>query len=174
MADSKIFPLCLAPPPPLAPSTGSTLSLLHGAGGTTQIWRGLFPLMVQKYHLIAVNLSSQAFSQSGARHRLGLAPMAEDLAGVTLALQLAKFSINQTKVIGINGAFSTYKGVARFMLPMMAKVLAATTSSQQNVKRLIENTGSPQAKGDLPFYQRLVKDRAHVDGTLTMMASTES
>lgn len=182
--------------------TGPTLLLLHGAGGATQSWRGLFPLLAQNHHVIAIDLPGQGFSQSGARHRLGLRTMAEDLdaliaaegwsldaiighsAGVALALQLALTAgMDQTKIVGINGALSTFKGVAGFMFPVMAKVLsatpftadlfAATASSPQSVARLIGNTGSTLPPSDLTFYQRLVKDRSHVDGTLAMMAQWE-
>jgi len=182
--------------------TGPTLLLLQGAGGATQSWRGLFPLLAQNHHVIAIDLPGQGFSQSGARHRLGLRTMAEDLdaliaaegwsldaiighsAGVALALQLALTAgMDQTKIVGINGALSTFKGVAGFMFPVMAKVLsatpftadlfAATASSPQSVARLIGNTGSTLPPSDLTFYQRLVKDRSHVDGTLAMMAQWE-
>lgn len=178
---------------------GKTLLLLHGAGGATQSWRGLFPLLAQEYHVIAIDLPGQGFSQSGARHRLGLAPMAEDIqsliafegwkidtiighsAGAALALQLAdKKQMKNTGVIGINGALSVFKGFAGFLFPKMAKLLAATpftadlfstmASSPQNVARLIENTGSTLTKSEQLFYHRLVSDRSHVDGTLAMMA----
>lgn len=179
--------------------TGPTLLLIHGAGGATQSWRGVFPLLAQHYHVIAVDLPGQGFSQSGARHRLGLRPMAEDLtslvasegwtidaivghsAGVALALQTADTArMTHTKIIGINGALSTFKGVAGFLFPAMAKLLAATpftadlfsatASSPQNVTRLINNTGSTLTKSEILFYQRLISDRSHVDGTLAMMA----
>lgn len=178
---------------------GTTLLLLHGAGGATQSWRGLFPLLAQDHHVIAIDLPGQGFSQSGARHRLGLAPMAVDLsglmasegwridtiighsAGVPLALEVAdKANMNRTKVVGINGALSTFKGVAGFLFPKMAKLLAATpftadffsatASSSESVARLIRNTGSTLTKSEMLFYQRLISDRAHVDGTLAMMA----
>lgn len=174
---------------------GRTLLLLHGAGGATQSWRGLFPLLAQDHHVIAVDLPGQGFSQSGARDRLGLVPMAEDLtrliadqgwqidtiighsAGVPLALETGK---PDQKIVGINGALSTFKGVAGFLFPTMAKLLAAlpftadlfsaTASSRESVTRLIENTGSDLKAEDLEFYRRLIKDRSHVDGTLAMMA----
>ncbi len=178
---------------------GPTLLLLHGAGGATQSWRGLFPLLARDHHVIALDLPGQGFSQSGARHRLGLKGMAQDLAalitsegwkidavighsaGVALALELASYAdLREAKIIGINGALSTFKGVAGFLFPKMAKLLAAapftadlfaaTASSPQNVARLILNTGSTLTQGDLSFYQRLVRDRSHVDGTLAMMA----
>lgn len=174
---------------------GRTLLLLHGAGGATQSWRSLFPLLAKDHHVIAVDLPGQGFSQSGARHRLGLTPIAQDLAtliasenwqvdtiighsaGVALALELGK---PDQRIIGINGALSTFKGVAGFLFPKMAKLLAATpftadifsatASSRENVARLIENTGSTLGPEELAFYQRLVKDRTHVDGTIAMMA----
>jgi len=57
--------------------------------------------------------------------------------------------------------------------PFTADLFAATASSPQSVARLIGNTGSTLPPSDLTFYQRLVKDRSHVDGTLAMMAQWE-
>lgn len=179
--------------------TGPTVLLLHGAGGATQSWRGLFPLLEANFHVIAIDLPGQGFSQSGARQRLGLQPMAEDIAGlihaqgwsldaiighsagVALALQIAKDgSVGDVPIVGLNGALSPFKGVAGWIFPVMARLLAATpftadlvaatASSPRSVAKLIAGTGSRLDAEGIGLYQRLVQDRSHVDGTLAMMA----
>ncbi|MFK7754642.1 MAG: alpha/beta fold hydrolase BchO [Sedimentitalea sp.] len=176
---------------------GDTLLLLHGAGGGSQSWRALFPVLAQTHHVIALDLPGQGFSQLGARHRCGLDAMAVDMvslidaqnwqvsaiighsAGGALALRLAEM-IPVEAVIGINPALSNFKGVASWLFPMMAKMLAVTPFTADlfstmmrkpaSVNRLIAGTGSILANEELVWYQRLVSDRAHVDATLAMMA----
>jgi magnesium chelatase accessory protein len=179
--------------------TGPTILLLHGAGGATQSWRGLFPLLQADFHVIAIDLPGQGFSQSGARQRLGLRPMAEDIAGlirtqgwtidaivghsagVALALQIMDDgTVGDIPVVGLNGALSPFKGVAGWIFPVMAKLLAATpftadfvaatASSPRSVAKLITGTGSQLDAEGIALYQRLVQDRSHVDGTLAMMS----
>ncbi len=49
------------------------------AGGATQSWRGVFPLLAAQARVVAVDLPGQGFTQLGARMRCGLDHMAEDL-----------------------------------------------------------------------------------------------
>jgi len=58
---------------------GDTLLLIHGAGGATQSWRHLFPILARTNHVVAVDLPGQGFTQMGAQQRCGLDHMAEDL-----------------------------------------------------------------------------------------------
>ncbi len=178
---------------------GPSLLLIHGAGGATQSWRGIFPPLVNAgYHCVAMDLPGQGFTQLGARQRCGLDHMAEDLrtlcrqegwrpsaiichsAGVAIALRLAELGVlPKGQIIGINAALGTFKGVAGWLFPMLAKVLAINpltasvvsgTATAHTVKRLIEGTGSTLDQTGQDLYLRLIKDRAHVDGTLAMMA----
>lgn len=178
--------------------TGPTLLLIHGAGGATQSWRHLFPLLARKYHVVAVDLPGQGFTRPGAQQRLGLVAMAEDLlrlcdterwqpaalighsAGGAIALEMARHMDPAPPVIGINAALSEFKGVAGVVFPVLAKALAmtpwvasiftATSARPGSVSRLIEGTGSRLPPEDLAHYRTLVSDKAHVDGTLGMMA----
>lgn len=178
--------------------SGPTLILLHGAGGATQSWRGLFPLLAKDFHVVAIDLPGQGFTQMGGRSRCGLDAMAEDItalmhqegwrpaalighsAGAALALRLAEIWDGPPPVIGINAALAPFKGVAGWLFPMMAKLLAVapfsaelfvrTSAAPANVARLIEGTGSTLGPEGLALYHRLARDRAHVDGVLTMMA----
>lgn len=175
--------------------TGETLILIHGAGGATQSWRGLFPLLAEIFHVVAVDLPGQGFSQCGARARIGLEGLAEDLgalivkerwqpaalighsAGAALALRMAL--TEPVPVLAINPALQNFRGAAGWLFPMMAKVLALNpfsaslftgSVSRASVRRLIEGTGSRLGPEGLDLYYRLAKDRGHVDGVLAMMS----
>lgn len=178
--------------------TGPLMLLLHGAGGATQSWRHLFPILAGTHRVVAIDLPGQGFSRLGARGRCGLARMAEDIAtlcidqgwaptaiighsaGGAIALDLAIRLPQKPRVIGINAALARFKGVAGFLFPLMAKTLAAmplvadlftaTNRNPRSVQRLIDGTGSHLPPEDLRYYRRLVGDRDHVNATLSMMA----
>lgn len=176
---------------------GPLLLLIHGAGGGTQSFRHLFPLLTPTCRVAMFDLPGQGFTRPGAQQRFGLDPMAEDIAalmdaegwvptaivghsaGAALALRLAEMG-RVDRVVGINAAISNFSGVAGVLFPLMAKALAAmpfvadiftaNASRPGSVERLIAGTGSDIAADDLTFYRRLVSDRRHVSGTLSMMA----
>ncbi|MBE0412798.1 alpha/beta fold hydrolase BchO [Yoonia sp.] len=177
---------------------GPTTLLIHGAGGATQSFRHLFPLLAQDHHVIAVDLPGQGFTQSGAQQRCGLDHMAEDLlalirqegwvpnlivahsAGVAIALRLYELGLRPDGgIVGINAALGNFKGVAGWLFPIMAKTLAVTpfsaslfaaTTTRNSVHNLIKGTGSTLQPEGLDLYYRLARDRGHVDATLSMMA----
>lgn len=176
---------------------GETLLLIHGAGGATQSWRGLLPILARSHRVIAVDLPGQGFTALGTRMRCGLDAMAEDLAalmraegwapaalvghsaGVAIALRMAEGMDPAPPVIGFNAALDNFEGVAGWLFPVMAKLLAATpltatlfasTATPSSVRRLIEGTGSRLDAEGLALYGRLAADRGHVDATLSMMS----
>ncbi|WP_415400660.1 alpha/beta fold hydrolase BchO [Tateyamaria sp. SN3-11] len=126
---------------------GKTVLLLHGAGGSTHNYREIIPILAKRFHVIALDLPGQGFTQLGARHRSGLDPTAEDIAklcaqegwaptvivghsaGAAVALRLAQNDLSprgQTPlVIGINAALAEFQGLAGAIFPFMAKALAA-------------------------------------------------
>ena len=175
---------------------GETLILIHGAGGATHSWRGVFPILAQHFHVVAIDLPGLGFTQVGARHRMGLAPIAEDLAtlmkdqgwqpkaiighsaGAAVGLQLLRNGLD-ARVIGINAALSNFGGVAGWLFPFMAKALAlnplssrlvSKTATPGSVKGLIKGTGSDIGPEGEALYLRLTRDRSHVDATLSMMS----
>ena len=105
-------------------------------------------------------------------------------AGCAVALRLAETDLSPRghtpTVIGINAALAQFKGLAGLLFPVMAKALAAVpftaslfsgaSSNPERIKALISSTGSELDDEGLDLYRRLVGDRAHVDGTLLMMA----
>lgn len=176
--------------------TGDTVLLLHGAGGGTQSWRGVFPRLAKTHHVIAIDLPGQGFTEIGARGRCGLNHMAEDVAslirqegwkpsaivghsaGAAIALRLALRG-QPSQIIGINAALSNFRGVAGWLFPFMAKALAlnplsaklfSAAATPQSVRNLIKGTGSTLDPEGEALYLRLVRDPGHVDATLSMMA----
>lgn len=127
--------------------TGPTILLLHGAGGSTHSYRHIIPDLAQDFHVVALDLPGQGFTQLGARYRCGLDTMAQDMcelcrqegwtpaviaghsAGCAAALRATETDLSprgQTPlVIGINAALAQFSGLAGLVFPVMAKALAA-------------------------------------------------
>lgn len=181
---------------------GPLALLLHGAGASTHSWRDVIPLLAQSHRVIALDLPGQGFSRAGNRQRLGLPRMAEDIAalctaqswqpdlifghsaGGAIALELATRLVTPTgqppDIACVNAALGPFEGVAGWLFPVLAKVLALNpltptlftlgADKVARARRLIESTGSHLSPEGLALYARLIGDRAHVDGTLQMMA----
>ncbi|SHH19318.1 magnesium chelatase accessory protein [Cognatiyoonia sediminum] len=176
---------------------GPRLLLIHGAGGATQSWRNLYPLLEPFFELLAVDLPGQGFTRSGAQSRHGLDPMAEDLlsllhdidfepdaiighsAGTAIALRMVEMECSAKSVLGINAALGNFEGVAGWLFPFLAKALAltpfaanvfATTTTRSSVRQLLIGTGSKIDERGEDLYYRLATNPEHVDGTLSMMA----
>lgn len=178
--------------------SGPLILLLHGAGGSTQSWRHLMPLLARYGRVVAVDLPGQGFTKSGSKQRHGLQPTAQDIAtlcaaegwvpralighsaGGAIALEMARHMTPAPCVVGINAALGNFKGLAGVVFPIMAKALAvmpgvaqiftASTARKGSVARLIEGTGSKLSAQELRWYGALISDRGHVDATLAMMA----
>lgn len=126
---------------------GKTMLLLHGAGGSTHNYRDMIAPLAKDFHVVAIDLPGQGFTQLGARHRCGLDPMAQDIAalcaqegwvpevivghsaGGAIALRMAMQDVSPRGrvplVIGINAALGEFPGLAGLVFPIMAKALAA-------------------------------------------------
>ncbi len=176
--------------------TGPDLLLLPGAGASTHTWRELIPALAATHRVIAIDLPGQGFTQSPNASRSGLEETVEDLtalaraegwspaamighsAGAAIALCLSH-TLDVPKLVGINPALDNFDGVAGWLFPILAKLLAANPftanvftfgASPARARRLIEGTGSTIGEDALAFYTRLTADRNHVNGALQMMA----
>ena len=179
---------------------GPVVLLLHGAGGATHSFRHLVPLLAQTHRVIAIDLPGQGFTVLGARSRCGLNATAEDIkalcgqegwqpvalighsAGAALALRVAQI-MPVGAVVGINAALGKFDGVAGWVFPIMAKVLALTplvatlfskyAGTPAQVHQLLMATGSKIDREGEAQYLHLLRMASHVDATLSMMSQWE-
>ena len=178
--------------------TGPVVLLLHGAGGAVHSWRNILPGLAQDFTVFAPDLPGHGFTKMGAMQRSSLTYMAEDIqtllqsegivpdliighsAGGAIALELARIlAVPPKGIVGINAALDNFKGVAGWLFPMMAKMLAlnpltaptfAAMSSNRSVESLISGTGSHIDATGLGLYRAVIKEASHVKGALSMMA----
>ncbi|MEM8728431.1 MAG: alpha/beta fold hydrolase BchO [Pseudomonadota bacterium] len=83
-------------------------------------------------------------------------------------------------VLAVNPAMDTFEGPAGFVFPMIAKALSMNPmvpwlftlgpDAMSRARRLIGSTGSQIPEAQLACYARLLQDRDHVRGALSMMA----
>lgn len=174
---------------------GPDLVLLHGAGGATHSWAPLLPILSRHYRCTAMDLPGHGFTNR-VPGRSGLEAMVADLrglfaeldlrpaalighsAGAAIALHMAQR--DPAPVVSLNGAFAMFEGPARWLFPLIARGLAANpltvpaflaTATPRRVQRMLEGTGSALPAEQTALYTALIRDRAHVAGTLSKMAS---
>lgn len=178
--------------------SGEAVLLLHGAGGATHSWRDLFPELAKDWHVLAPDLPGHGFTRLGALQRSGLTLMARDLAtllavlevqpsaiighsaGAALALELAMILPKRPRaIVTVNAALEDFRGVAGWLFPAMAKMLAlnpftaptfATMARKGDVGKLIQSTGSEIDPVGAALYRACIGDARHVDGAITMMS----
>ncbi|WP_018411960.1 alpha/beta fold hydrolase BchO [Methyloversatilis thermotolerans] len=178
---------------------GPPLLLLHGAGASTHTWRDLLPRLTPRFRLIAPDLPGHAFSTALAGSRQGLVGIAHALgellrvlgltpaqavghsAGAALMLQMQfDGALRAAHLVGINGAVMPLPGLPGLLFPLAARLLAQTSLTARvfayrarrpgAVERLVASTGSMLDARGLDLYTRLVRNPAHVEGVLRMMA----
>lgn len=177
--------------------SGPLLLLIHGAGGATHSFRHLIPLLRANHRVIAIDLPGQGFTVSGARQRHGLDATAQDIAalarqegwqpfalighsaGAAIALRLAEI-LRPHAVIGINAALGKFDGMAGWIFPVLARLLALTpmvaplfskmAGTPAQVRQLLTSTGSQIDPAGEAQYLRLLQMPGHVAATLGMMA----
>lgn len=177
---------------------GSTVLLLHGAGASTHSWRDLIPRLAETHHVVALDLPGHGFTRVGNRMRMGLERTAEDIsalcaaeawqpkaiighsAGAAVAIHLSTLLTPSPKVVALNAALNRFDGVAGWLFPAFAKMLALNPftslaftlggNSGRRAKAIIDSTGSRLSEDGYGYYARLLSSPSHVDGTLQMMA----
>jgi len=177
---------------------GPDILLLHGAAASAHSYADLMPLLATRFRVTAVDLPGHGFTTKGGTLRSGLSAVAQDLAlllaqeglhpmaivghsaGGAVALELIPHLPRAPRaLITLNGAFAEFDGVAGWLFPMLAKLLAlnpftsllfAATTTPANVRALIAATGSELSDAQLERYFRLIRNRSHVSGALAMMA----
>lgn len=176
---------------------GPDVLLLHGAGASAHSWHRLAARLDDRFHMIAPDLPGHGFTRS-PRGRARLSDVARDLgalmaamgatpraiighsAGAAVALEMQRQGVVAAeRLVIVNGALEDFRGPAGLLFPMMAKMMAlnpltgiwlSQRNSPAQVRSLIGATGTDLDDASLRLYARLVARKAHVDGTLAMMA----
>lgn len=180
--------------------TGTPVLLLHGSGASTHSFEDLFPLLAQRFHVIAPDLPGQGFSEEPPAQAFSMAGMARataDLlrkldvepqliighsAGAAVGVRMSLDHLAAPKaIIGINAALLPFEAAAAPIYSGLAKLLAlnpfvpwafaSLARRGATVDRLIDETGSRISARGLEFYRLLAGMTSHVGATLRMMAN---
>ena len=178
--------------------TGPDVLLLHGAGASSHSWAALIPDMARDHRVIALDLPGHGWTRS-PKGRARLGDVARDIAGLcaqegwaprlvighsaggAVSLELAHQGlISPTHLVIINGALENFQGTAGWLFPVMAKMLALNPFTGlliaqggrgvSQVRTILASAGTTLDEVGLARYAHLIGRRAHVDGTLAMMA----
>ena len=180
---------------------GPTLLLLHGTGASTHTWRDLVLTLAKHHTVICPDLPGHAFSYWNTDKSNSLGHMASGLtallehlnvwpsvvighsAGAAVGAQLILKHARDAKtaLIGLNPAWLPLPGLASWLFPPAAKLLAinplsgvlfaSRAAKPAFVRNLLQSTGSDLDDAALSYYQRLLQTPAHVRGVLAMMAA---
>lgn len=180
---------------------GPVLLLLHGTGASTHSWRNLVLTLSKDHRVICPDLPGHAFSYWNTHKSNSLGNMASGLAallghlnvwpsavighsaGAAVGAQLILKHANksETVLIGLNPAWLPLPGLANWLFPPLAKLLAFNPLSgvllakqaakPAFVRDLLKSTGSHLDDAALIYYQRLLQTPSHVRGVLAMMGS---
>ncbi len=180
---------------------GPALLLLHGTGASTHTWRDLVLTLSKHHTVICPDLPGHAFSYWNTDKSNSLGHMASGLtallehlnvwpsvvighsAGAAVGAQLILKHARDAKtaLIGLNPAWLPLPGLASWLFPPAAKLLAINPLSgvlfarraakPAFVRNLLQSTGSHLDDAALSYYQRLLQTPAHVRGVLAMMAA---
>ncbi|TVQ56198.1 MAG: alpha/beta fold hydrolase [Rhodobacteraceae bacterium] len=177
---------------------GPTVLLIHGTGGATHSWRGVAPLLAERFDVIAPDLPGHAFTPAPRQSALSLPNMASGLGALLAALEAepaivvghsagaaiaARMALDgaaaPSAIVSFNGAFLPFRGLAGQLFPSMAKLLAlnpfaprafAWSADRIAVERIAVAIGSPLGREGAGWYRRLLASPSHISGMLGMMA----
>ena len=181
-------------------ATKPVLVLLHGTGAATHSWRGLVPLLVPHFRLVALDLPGHGFTQRPPQGLLELPGMAAGVcellhvlevdpvlvaghsAGAAVMIRMAlDCRVHPKGLVSLNGALMPYGGDAAkllspiakllFLNPLMPRLFAWRAGDRASVERLIRGTGSSIDAEGVEHYRTLVASPDHVAAALGMMAS---
>lgn len=179
--------------------TGETILLLHGTGASTHSWRAIALPLARTYRVVMCDLPGHGYTSQTRRSGMSLVGMSDLLAdlighlsiqpvaivghsaGAALSCQLLLDRKSDARVIvGINSALKPFHGLAGQFFSPLAQVLSVNpvvprlvswqAKNKSLTDRLLNDTGSVLDRDGRHYYQRLLRNRSHVSGALSMMA----
>ncbi len=178
---------------------GPALLLLHGTGGASHSWRGLWPLLAPRFRLIAPDLPGHGFSQALPRPTIdamarSVAALVRALdarpaaiighsAGAAIALSLVTDDPDpEIAVVGIGAALRPLSPAQQLLVPGIAGLMrlnpflvpgfTLAASLPGRTRRFLERaTGSAIDAEGARLYGLLFGCPGHVEAALAMMAS---
>lgn len=178
---------------------GPVLLLLHGTGASTHSWRDCIPELTQHFTVIVPDLPGHGFTPLPEGSAMSLPGMARSVtlllrdmdvtpaliaghsAGAAIALRMClDGEAAPGALVSINGALLPFPGLAAVAFPTLAKMLflnpvsvpvaAHLASDPENIRGVINRTGTNLTDEGLAYYVRLFQDRRHVAAAINMMA----
>lgn len=180
--------------------SGPHMLLIHGTGASCHSWERLADELRQEFTLTIVDLPGHGFTDPVARsemtlqtlagligellRELGVAPrlVVGHSAGAAIAVRMAldRCMAPPDAIISINGALLPWRGVARWLFPPMARVLASSglvthlmarrARQPGAVEGMLAGTGRSPPARSVTFYKLLLQRPPHVQAALDMMA----
>lgn len=180
---------------------GPSLLLIHGTGAASHSWGGLFPLLAEHFHLLALDLPGHGFTAAPAPAQLSLPGMAASIGELTAALGFAPEvavghsagaailarmcldgRIHPRLLISLSGALLPLQGFAGRWFSPAAKLFARSSvvprffargarKDPRSVKRMADGTGSRLTPEGIALYQLLISYPGHLAAALNMMAN---
>ncbi|MBX9882861.1 MAG: alpha/beta fold hydrolase [Sphingomonas sp.] len=179
---------------------GPVVLLLHGTGAATHSWRGLAPLLAERFTVVAPDLPGHGFTQGRPTGGLAMPAMARAVGALCAKLDLAPTLIvghsagaatacrmvldgfaAPAGVVALNGALLPFPGLAAKLFPGLARLLfvnpfaphlfAGWARQPGEVARFLKrSTGSTIDRDGLDAYATLFGTAGHCAGAITMMA----
>jgi magnesium chelatase accessory protein len=173
--------------------------LLHGTGASIHSWRAVAERLAAHASVVVPDLPGHALTALGSRAQLTLPGMARAVAallralgvepdciaghsaGAAVAARLVLDGLAAPRVlVAVNGAFLPFGGVAAPLFTPLARALyaqrwvprlfARRAADVAVIRRLVEGTGSRLDDAGLAAYQQLMRQPAHAEAALGMMA----
>jgi magnesium chelatase accessory protein len=180
--------------------SGPALLLLHGTGASSHSWRGLLPLLAERFTIVAPDLPGHGFTADPGMNGLSLNGMSATLhalldalglepeygvghsAGAAILIRMAiDGQLSLRRIVSLNGALLPFGGsIGQFFAPMArmiamwpfaSQMFAWRTRDPKVIADLLRQTGSKLDAEGVRLYRVLAGNAEHVQAALGMMAN---
>ncbi len=182
------------------PEDAPVILLLHGTGAATHSWRGVAPLLAERFRIVSVDLPGHGFTTGRPVGGLSMRAMAAAVgellrtikvtpraivghsAGAAIAIRMALEGVAAPSVIvGLGAALLPFPGLGAKLFPSLARALFVNPFAPHIFARLARtagetgrflrrSTGSRIDAAGERGYEALLATSSHCAGAITMMA----